>query len=255
MGLIQTFGAFVGISGLLSGVMADPFNGTPPQSYGILFFPAFDVIDVYGPLEVLQSLGSLHHIEVSFIAETLEPVSSERLMVDKLNSTGFPSLTPTHTIHDSPELDVMIVVGGPGMTSNNLNATIDFIREKTPQVKQLITICTGSGLAARSGVLDGKMATTHKTSWPDIITYGPNTTWLPDKRWVEDESGSPPIWSSSGVSSGLDLMLHFVETYYSLENATFVSKMLEYVRHTDPNDDPFAYNGTLSARNCRRDRN
>jgi transcriptional regulator GlxA family with amidase domain len=89
-------------------------------------------------------------------------------------------------------------------------------------------------------------ATTHKTSWPSIIKYGPNTTWLPDKRWVEDESGATPIWSSSGVSSGMDLMLHFVETYYTLANATYISKMMEYVRHTDANDDPFAYNGTVA---------
>jgi hypothetical protein len=43
----------------------------------------------------------------------------------------------------------------------------------------------------------------------------------------------------------MDLMLHFVEMYYTLANATYISKMMEYVRHTDPNDDPFAYNSTV----------
>jgi transcriptional regulator GlxA family with amidase domain len=98
----------------------------------------------------------MHKIDVAFIAETLSPVSSKPVMGNAFNSTTHTSLTPTHTIHTAPELDVLIVVGGPGVRSNTLNATIQFIKDKTPEVKQLITICTGSGLAARSGVLDGK---------------------------------------------------------------------------------------------------
>ena len=98
----------------------------------------------------------MHKIDVAFIAETLSPVSSKPVMGNTFNSTTHTTLTPTHTIHTAPELDVLIVVGGPGVRSNSLNATIQFIKDKTPEVKQLITICTGSGLAARSGVLDGK---------------------------------------------------------------------------------------------------
>jgi hypothetical protein len=41
-------------------------------------------------------------------------------------------------------------------------------------------------------------------------------------------------------------MLHFVETFYSAENATFIANIMEYERHTDPNDDPFARNDTLT---------
>lgn len=112
---------------------------------------------MYGPLEILQFLGNMYKIDVAFIAETLDPVSSEPVtMANAFNSSIYTSLTPTHTIHTAPELDVLIVVGGPGVRSPYLNATIQFIKDKTPEVKQLITICTGSGLAARSGILDGK---------------------------------------------------------------------------------------------------
>lgn len=132
----------------------------------MLFFPAFDSIDVFGPLEILQFLGYMHKIDVAFIAETLDPVSSLPLTENKFNSHTHTSLTPTHTIHTAPELDVLIVVGGPGVRSNSLNATIQFIKEKTPKVKQLITVCTGSGLAARSGVLDGKKVSQNTSHFP-----------------------------------------------------------------------------------------
>jgi transcriptional regulator GlxA family with amidase domain len=88
-------------------------------------------------------------------------------------------------------------------------------------------------------------ATTNKTSWPNVITFGPNTTWIGHARWVEDSSAQPPIWSSSGVTAGLDLMFHFVETYYSAENATFIARLMEYERRRDPNDDPFGRNETV----------
>lgn len=96
-------------------------------------------------------------------------------------------------------------------------------------------------------IVDPLQATTNKTSWPKIIPYGPNTTWIPHARWVEDESGSPPIWSSSGVTAGLDLMFHFVERFYSRENATYIAKLTEYVRNTDSTNDPFARNSTAGA--------
>jgi transcriptional regulator GlxA family with amidase domain len=94
-------------------------------------------------------------------------------------------------------------------------------------------------------VLTSLQATTNKTSWPNVIGFGPNTTWIPHARWVEDTSREPPIWSSSGVTSGFDLTFHFVQVYFGEEQAALVSKLIEYVRHTDPNDDPFARNDTI----------
>jgi transcriptional regulator GlxA family with amidase domain len=61
---------------------------------------------------------------------------------------------------------------------------------------------------------------------------------------VEDESAYPPIWSSSGVTSGIDLMFHFVERYYSEEVAAHIVDVIEYVRNTDKDNDPFARNET-----------
>jgi transcriptional regulator GlxA family with amidase domain len=75
---------------------------------------------------------------------------------------------------------------------------------------------------------------------------GPKTTWMPRARWVEDNSGPVPIWSSSGVTAGMYLMYHFIEHAYGAGNATEVERNLEYVRNKDPNNDPFYRNETTT---------
>ena len=66
----------------------------------------------------------------------------------------------------------------------------------TPKVKILMTICTGSGIAARAGVLDGHLATTNKNAWATMKAMGPKVNWVSPARFVIDGK----IWSSSGVS-------------------------------------------------------
>src|SRR5690242_4457497 len=172
----------------------------------------FDLLDVHGPIEILQFLSGIYKIDIALIAETMDPVSSGPSLaaMNPFNSSVYPVLPPTHTFETAPELDVLILAGGPGWRNPALNVTLEYIARTAPKVKQIITICTGSALAARAGIMNGRKATTNKTSWPNAVKAGPNTTWVPRARWVEDESSFPPIWSSSGVTAGLDVMLHWV---------------------------------------------
>ena len=208
----------------------------------------FDVLDVMGPTEVLQFVSSSFKTDIAYIAETMEPVTTRPTFasMNPLNSSVYPLLAPTHTFETAPELDILIIPGGPGWRNPSLNATLEYIRKTAPKVKQVITICTGSALAARAGILTGKKATTNKSSWPSTVAANPHTTWIPNARWVEDYSSEPPIWSSSGVTAGLDLMLHWVEQKYNKENATNIAKFMEHVRIRDPSYDPFARNETVA---------
>jgi transcriptional regulator GlxA family with amidase domain len=208
----------------------------------------FDVLDVFGPVEVLQMVSGSYRTEIAFIAETMEPVTTRPAMahMNPLNNNVWPLLPPTHTFETAPELDVLIIPGGPGWRNPAWNTTLDYIRQTAPKVKHVLTICTGAGLAARSGIMSGRKATTNKSSWPGVVAAGPNTTWVPNARWVEDYSSSPPVWSSSGVTSGIDMMLHWVEEMYNDQNATRIARTIEHVRITDPNNDPFARNETAA---------
>lgn len=222
-------------------------NATLPRTFGIVLFRMFDLLDVHGPIEILQFLSGVYKIDIALIAETMEPVTSEPSMasMNPFNSSVYPVLPPTHTFETAPKLDVLILAGGPGWRNPTLNATLDYIARTAPKVKQVLTICTGSALAARAGIMNGRKATTNKTSWPNVVKAGLNTTWVPHARWVEDESSMPPIWSSSGVTAGLDLMLHWVGQTYSEQNATFITNILEHQRITDRSFDPFARNETV----------
>jgi transcriptional regulator GlxA family with amidase domain len=208
----------------------------------------FDVLDVMGPTEILQFVSSSFKTDIVYIAETMEPVTTRPSLpsMNPFNSSVYPLIPPTHTFETAPELDVLIIPGGPGWRNPALNATLDYIRKTAPKVKQVITICTGSALAGRAGIMAGKKATTNKSSWPGAVSANPNTTWIPNARWVEDYSSEPPIWSSSGVTAGFDLMLHWVEQIYNKENATNIAKFIEHVRITDPSNDPFARNETMA---------
>ncbi|KAL4990774.1 class I glutamine amidotransferase-like protein [Aspergillus falconensis] len=216
-----------------------PLPPDPPTAYGLLLFPTFEMLDVFGPLEALSWVARQHEkLDLYLLAEALGPVSTQpqSAAMNAFNSSFYPTLNPTHTFDNSPDLDVLIVPGGLGTRNPNMNATLEFIRSTYPKLRYLITICTGSTLVARTGILDGRRATTNKASWYSVIGSGPNTTWVPEARWVVDGN----IWSSSGISAGIDATLAFIAQFYGKENATVISEYMEYEWHEDSDWDPYA---------------
>lgn len=136
-------------------------------------------------------------MNLHLLADTLDPVTTEPPTADTnpWSSSFWHVVQPSHTFADDPDLDVLIVSGRLGMRQTGLNATLDYITRTYPKVKYLITICTGSGLVAKTGIVDNRRATTNKTSWPSIITMGALVKWVSPARWVVGGN----IWSSSGV--------------------------------------------------------
>lgn len=223
----------------LSSSLSSLIVPNPPTKYGLVLFPAFEMLDVFGPLEVLSWAARLHEkLDLYLLAESLDPVTTQpqSAAMNTFNSSFYPTVNPTHTFDDSPELDVLIVPGGLGTRSPNMNRTLEFISSTYPKVQYLITICTGSTLVAQTGILDGRRATTNKASWHSVIGKGPNTTWVPEARWVVDGN----IWTSSGISAGIDATLAFVAQLYGKDNATVISEYMEYEWHEDSDWDPYA---------------
>jgi transcriptional regulator GlxA family with amidase domain len=84
--------------------------------------------------------------------------------------------------------------------------------------------------------LDGKRATSNKRAWNEVIALRDEPTWIRRARWVAEGN----IWSSSGISAGMDMMFAYVEYVWGKDFANVVSKRMEYVRNEDWDNDPFA---------------
>lgn len=126
---------------------------------------------------------SFDGLSLSLISKSLDPVSSGPVTPMSHGSSFAQSIIPTHTLAQPPaDLDVLIVPGGPGARANEteLQPYFDFIKQQYPNLKYLISVCTGSTFLARAGVLDGRKATSNKFSWKFGTGTGPNVNWVPE---------------------------------------------------------------------------
>lgn len=133
----------------------------PPKKYAVALFEGFQALDVFGPLDALNFLSKETPLELYVLAQTLEPVTTR---LEGSDLTIGQSIVPTHTFDTAPDdIEVLLVPGGIG--TRRLEATqpvVDFITKTYPKLEFLLTVCTGSALTARAGVMDGKRATSNK---------------------------------------------------------------------------------------------
>ncbi|KAF5328068.1 hypothetical protein D9619_013606 [Psilocybe cf. subviscida] len=225
----------------MSPLMSLPHSAKPadsvPLRYGALVHPGFQALDLFGPLDALNMLALYYPLELVILAETLEPVSTIPPSKPDGNPTTFgQSIVPTHTFVNAPPIDVLIVPGGVGnRIPENIAAAISFVAKVYPTLKYLITVCTGSVLVSQAGVLDGRRATSNKYVFSET-QIRPQVNWVPHARWVVDGN----IWTSSGVSAGIDVIFAFMAEKYGEEVADTISDVLEYERHKDADWDPYA---------------
>ncbi|GAW15760.1 hypothetical protein ANO14919_051800 [Xylariales sp. No.14919] len=213
-------------------------NETMPKNFGVVIFRGMVLQDMVGVVDPLQILAHEFPMNLYLLAETLDPVTTEpgSPAMNAHNSSFWPTINPTHTFATAPDdMEVLIVPGGPGVRAPDVSPITDFIRDRYPKLRYLFSICTGGGLVAKSGVLDGRKATTNKEGWSTITSYGPNVKWVSPARWVVDGN----IWSSSGSTASLDIVFAWIKYIYGEKWAETVMAKAEYVPR--PQDfDPFA---------------
>lgn len=217
-----------------------------PVNFGIVVFPAFQALDVFGPLDALSLLSRSHEMNLFTIAETLEPISTKLIPGANPAAPSAPAppaasdfaqtILPTHTFETAPPLDVLIIPGGQGTRYAGIERAVGFTRERFPELQYLITVCTGAGVAARAGVLDGRRATTNKLSWDSTIALRPEVQWVHKARWVQDGH----VWTSSGISAGIDVAFAWIASVYGEDVAENIANRMEYTRLKDSSWDPFS---------------
>src|SRR5262245_51656688 len=167
------------------------------RTVGVLLFPDFELLDVFGPLEAFGNRGVRDHYRVLTVAATAGPVASAQ---------GTRAIAD-HGFADCPRLDVLLVPGGMGTRRGVDDATLTgWIAARAREVELLLSVCTGAALLARAGVLDGRRATTNKLAFDWVASQGPRVQWIRRARWVDDGN----VVTSSGVSAGIDMSLHVI---------------------------------------------
>ena len=190
-----------------------------------ILFPQFELLDLAGPLEMFGSLRE--QVEVVTVGQHAGPVTS----------TQGVSVQAQHSFADCPPADFVLLPGGFGTFPEGQNAAmLDFLRRVCPPAEQVMTVCSGSGLLARTGLLDGRKATTNKAYFAQCSGEGANVEWVKEARWVEDGRYA----TSSGVSAGIDMALAVIARHFGQEAAEQLALMTEYEWHREPSWDPFA---------------
>lgn len=195
------------------------------RTIGALMFPGFQLLDLYGPLELFGWLPN--EFRTTTCAETPGAVPS---------SPGTPGFAQT-SLADDAAFDILLIPGGFGTRREVDNRRlIDWIDATARRSGIVATVCTGAALLARTGHLDGRRATSNKRAFAWVASQGPAVAWQRRARWVEDGR----YWTSSGVSAGMDMTLALIARLVSLDVSREVSANAEYIWNDDATVDPFA---------------
>jgi putative intracellular protease/amidase/methionine-rich copper-binding protein CopC len=191
---------------------------------GILLYPGFELLDVYGPVQMWSYISNF---EVIMLAEKKGAVKSAQ---------GTSTLA-THSFDEVQQLDIVLVPGGFGtQTQLHNDKFIDYIRQLDKTSKFTTSVCTGSALLAKAGVLDGQKATSNKRFFYLAEQQSQKVNWVAEARWVQ----SGKYFTSSGVSAGTDMALGLVAKLYGKKEAKNLASSLEYEWQSNSGEDKFA---------------
>lgn len=198
-------------------------NKKIPLIVGILIFDDVEILDVAGPFEVFavtrlndeQRLQQSSPFKVYLISETNKQITA----------IGGLRLTPDVTISECPELDLLIVPGGWGTRKESKNKIlVKWIGNQFTNDRLIASVCTGSGLLGKAGLLDGRDATTHWRAFDFLQESAPKARILKNVRFTLTE----PIFTSAGVSAGIDLALRIVSHVFGTEVGQATARQMEY---------------------------
>jgi transcriptional regulator GlxA family with amidase domain len=192
---------------------------------GAILFEDFEMLDLFGPLEMFGLLED--RVRITVVAEKAGTV----------NSSGGPCAVADATMAGSDGFDVLLVPGGIGTRKEVANAAFLTELKRLAEASRLVaTVCTGSFLLARTGLLNGLKATSNKRVFEQVRTYAPKVNWIAKARWVEDGK----YFTSSGVAAGMDMALAVVAKLCGKETSLQIANRAEYEWHEDSTWDPFA---------------
>ena len=181
---------------------------------GVLVFPKFQLLDAAGPISVFEIAARLagQPPSIKVVAATPGPVRS---------SSGVEMLA--RSLKAAGAISTLIVAGGEGVdAAATCPKTLAFVRAAATRGVRVASVCSGAYLLAEAGLLDGRRATTHWQRTRQFLAIFPQVKWEPDRIFVRDGD----IWSSAGITAGIDLALALAAEDFGDEIAQKTARQL-----------------------------
>jgi transcriptional regulator GlxA family with amidase domain len=196
------------------------FSPNAVRVIDVLTYPAMQLLDVTGPVQVFASAndlvagaGGARPYQLRVVAQGGEGATA---------SAGVALAAGPLTQRDEA-LDTLLIAGGEGAEAAAENPVlVEWVRERATQARRIASVCTGAFLLAAAGVLDGRRAATHWMYCAKLAQRFPNVHVEPDPIFVRDG----PVWTSAGVTAGIDLALALVEADLGRSVALAVARYL-----------------------------
>jgi transcriptional regulator GlxA family with amidase domain len=198
-----------------------------PLRIGLFVYPGVQALDLSGPLElfaratrILRDEGRTHPGYSPIVIGTgEEPIAA---------SSGFRFLADESFRSLRGQVDTLLVVGGLGVDAQlGQAAVLRWLRQMARRVRRIGSVCTGAFLLAEAGLLDGRAVTTHWSRAAELKRRYPQIRMEDDRIWVRDGN----VYTSGGVSAGMDLALALIEEDLGADVALAVARaMVMYLR-------------------------
>ncbi|MGG5783447.1 DJ-1/PfpI family protein [Bacillus albus] len=187
-------------------------------SVGIFLFNDVEVLDFAGPFEVFSVTEV--DAEKPFKVYT---VSQDGEMITARNGL---KVKPDYSIENLPPVDILIIPGGKGVRENEVknDIIINWVRQQMKEVKLMTSVCTGTLLLAKAGLLEGLQVTTHWASIQTLKKDFPNVEVMENVKFVDEGH----IITSAGISAGINMSFHIVKNLLGVEIAEDMAKGMEY---------------------------
>lgn len=197
---------------------------TTRRTLGGVLYHGFELLDFYGPLEMFGQVGP--EVRIVTVAQQKGPVRSFQ----------GPQTVADYSFEECPRLDLILLPGGFGTVEQLGNdQMLSFLRDRSSLAEVTMSVCSGSAILAKAGLLDGRRATSNKWYFSLATSQSDKVNWVAQARWVEDG----PFATSSGVSAGTDMALGIIARLFGEKRARRIADGTEYEWNSDPNRDPF----------------
>ncbi|WP_309092299.1 GlxA family transcriptional regulator [Phenylobacterium sp.] len=184
-----------------------------PRRLGLVIFPGFQILDAAGPIAAFEIAG--RYRPGAYDLNVLSPGGGA-----VPSSSGVP--LAAQDLDDQP-WDTVMVAGGDGTRAlPELIRIVAWLKAAAPTARRITSVCSGAYLLAEAGLLDGRRATTHWGRTDDFARRYPKVKLEADRIFIRDGQ----VWTSAGITAGIDLALALVEEDLGVEIARRTAQQL-----------------------------